>query len=112
MGEASYELETGPPFRRRVVARLMAKNQACPLVATARGNFKKRQCSSPWVKLGSCVYAPVYMRRCRPALFQWREDAGARVSNVARGGLRVRPSQTQQLIELYHPSVRYHSLNG
>jgi hypothetical protein len=36
----------------------------------------------------------------------------ARVSNVARGGLRVRPSQTQQLIELYHSSVRYHSLNG
>jgi hypothetical protein len=32
--------------------------------------------------------------------------------NTARGGLRVRPSQTQQLIELYHSSVRYHSLNG
>jgi hypothetical protein len=28
-------------------------------VATARGNLKKKQCSSPWVKLGSCIYAPL-----------------------------------------------------
>jgi len=33
--------------------------------------------------------------------------------NMARGGLRVRPSKIlQQPIELYHSSVRYHWLSG